>query len=407
MKIVLSGGWSYGNIGDEVIAKCMIALIREHFAGIPLIVTSYDPADFKYHHGMDTMTSVHRELSNRGESNLANLEDMLQKPEKYGLKDYADLFDKDTVFIMGGGGYFIGAWDSMYLARLFEIGIAKQRGAKVFVLGQSIGPIEEARCDYARRAFRQCDYICVRDMASKKFIDSVMREETADLAADVAVIISEIVEQRKYTDGKKHLSFMLQNFTYHVSDDARKNPNPLWMKIKKRLFLTSYIYNRRVKKIIYEVAKRDDIHLDFVQSVQKTGAIPNAHFLAYVNGIVSKLPKEKYTIHSDMTVDEFCRCLSGGRATMSMKMHPLVVSSSYKVDTIAITQNYKIDDFMEALGRKEFCYKNVTICPDKIIAQINESFRRDTDHGVNQVERMQEEVRRMFRKVQEIVRGCE
>ena len=67
---------------------------------------------------------------------------------------------------------------------------------------------------------------------------------------------------------------------------------------------------------------------------------------------------------------EFCNELAGADAVVSCKMHPLIISTAYGVPAYAISQHYKIDAFMEWIGRKHNCQKNSKFSPSKIVSQI-------------------------------------
>ena len=42
MKIILSGGWGYGNLGDDAILYSSIKLLRDKFPDSTIVVLSYN-----------------------------------------------------------------------------------------------------------------------------------------------------------------------------------------------------------------------------------------------------------------------------------------------------------------------------------------------------------------------------
>lgn len=54
-KIVVSGGWGYGNLGDEIIAKCTIDLLNRSFPELEKRYTGYDVENFRETHALPAL----------------------------------------------------------------------------------------------------------------------------------------------------------------------------------------------------------------------------------------------------------------------------------------------------------------------------------------------------------------
>ena len=199
MKIVLSGGWSYGNIGDEAIARCTIYLLKNFFPRNNLTIYSYDPQNFYYHHEMKSLESVHKKVDRCGLNTLSGIEEVLREPKAFLLDEFSDSLDESTLFVMAGGGYFNDRWKRQFIARILEIEIAKRKEAKIAIIGQSIGPITSAvNRRYFKTAMNACDYINVRDKDTFNLIRKILPDKDVTLGIDTAIIISDT-----YISGKE------------------------------------------------------------------------------------------------------------------------------------------------------------------------------------------------------------
>lgn len=157
MKILVSGGWSYGNIGDEAIATATEYLLRRSFPETELTFTAYDPENFATCHGIQALASVHKQLS-RFPAEVLTLEGVLGDLPRYGLSEFAGELDSDTLFVMSGGGYFTESWGSQFVARLAELAIAREKGAKIAVIGKRFR--EDPLAHYMFLAF-VCYMLCL------------------------------------------------------------------------------------------------------------------------------------------------------------------------------------------------------------------------------------------------------
>ena len=98
MKLLISGGWSYGNIGDEVIAESTIKLFSRAFNEKEILYTSYCPQDFKEQHKTTAVDSVHKIIEKKVKS-ISDFKEIVNNTEKYGLEEYSKLIDEKTIFI--------------------------------------------------------------------------------------------------------------------------------------------------------------------------------------------------------------------------------------------------------------------------------------------------------------------
>lgn len=364
-RIVISGGWSYGNLGDEAIALSTIGLIGNAFPAVPKVYTSYDPIDFKEKLSLEAEESVHAIIKDF-ENPMERLHECIEHPEYHGLQKYCDLFTENTLFIMSGGGYFDGNWTSQFAARILEIELAVKYGAKVAIIGQSIGPfVDKTQVDWVTRALSKVTYLNVRDESSRQLLQKIVPNKGIACSCDIALTISDFLPLN--VEKNKICNLIVQIYTGYVENGVRKKKND---KFTKRLTLKLYRYNIAWVRLIRQLRKKLGYQCRIILNVQATSKISNNHFERFANQLKRFSGCHDIDIVNNTGLQTFCAELAKADFIISCKMHPLIVSASYGVPTYAISQHYKIDAFMKWIGREQFCQKNNLFSPRKIISQI-------------------------------------
>lgn len=213
-SILISGGWGYGNIGDDAILVATLKLVRRRFPEARLVVTSYDPAsvaEIAAIFGAEVRTSLHKRfvsgtvfperfqmhpgrvrnprghalgrnlrrlrhdafapLVRRADRTLPQRHDRFLGNGERGMR--AD-FQGYDLFLQAGGGYFNGDWKDSAYSRALELRFAKEAGCRTLVLGQTIGPFQELPLrERVQSALRTVDAVCIRDTESKAEIEAM------------------------------------------------------------------------------------------------------------------------------------------------------------------------------------------------------------------------------------------
>lgn len=70
--IILSGGWGYGNLGDDAILQSSVKMLRHRFGDKPIVILSFDVEESKEvvpkSESISYMPSLHGELFGKRES---------------------------------------------------------------------------------------------------------------------------------------------------------------------------------------------------------------------------------------------------------------------------------------------------------------------------------------------------
>ena len=158
MKLLLSGYYGFGNLGDEAILSGLVQGLKAR--GHSVTVLSNDPLTTASLHGV---TAAHR------------------------VRGAPGALLKTDAFISGGGGLL---QDKTSLRSLHYyltlLRLAKRLGKRAFVYGQSVGPLSERGRAAVAGALRGV-HVAVRDERSRALLASL--DVSAHLVADAALLL--------------------------------------------------------------------------------------------------------------------------------------------------------------------------------------------------------------------------
>ncbi len=255
-KIILSGGWSYGNLGDEAILMASLDLLHNKFPDHTITVLVYKKNEtIKYLQNLEYVTieqSLHsymygieektmkfglglldeiklpleRRLNNRLQplKEKVELSAFLKSPSDY-LSNYSEAYDYFSnlctdakIYVMSGGGYF-NNWTEMIISKYVEVSIAKSQHLRTYMIGQTIGPFNK----YARQIYRlvldNIDYSFFRDIESIKDTRLLGYNCLEDVVPDLALSVETLYEKENYvvlipflTDLNRKIDDIVDNF---------------------------------------------------------------------------------------------------------------------------------------------------------------------------------------------------
>lgn len=210
MKIIISGGWGYGNLGDDAILDSTIRQLQDRFPGCQCVVLTYDLVDSAIHaaEGVTLRIGAHG-LTDGGGCELFrpsmvqdySLPRKVWVKAKFALTETAAWFKYASststmrelqeelatadLFVMSGGGYFNEKWMNKTRAQLLELRMATQAGVPTIILGPTIGRFEGAIRQEIESCFRQARLITVRDEFS--FAETTQWSDHVSVVPDIAL----------------------------------------------------------------------------------------------------------------------------------------------------------------------------------------------------------------------------
>ena len=234
-----------------------------------------------------------------------------------------------------------------------------------------------------------CDYISVRDSSSQNLLKNINPSSIIKLNPDLAVTISDYIIASEPHD---FINVMPAAYTSYRYINSKKK-NKILEKIKKRFSIVGLKYKKEWKKIITELSNNNRIR--FVMSVKWNWD------LKFVNYLTNNNKLHNCEIIKCESAEQMCKYLSEGKLVISTKMHPIIVSVSYGVPAIAISYDYKVDDFMNTIKLDDFCFKNDNFNHKIVIEKVNQIQKDikkiDCIEQKKQVYSMMEEIKELFK----------
>lgn len=352
LTLYISGGWGYGNRGDNAILQSTLMSLREAYSDAQIILSSFDADEIKRHHGLDTVPSSHAIFAPRSFRGLLN-RISYRLWRKFGrrillTKDLNALTNelrKADLLIMAGGGYFAEGWTSMATAQFALIFLADSIGLPVVSIGQSIGPFTLPKFRREMEAaVEKVQFFACRDEDSLKGLRSLgLSEPAAILTADTAnLLIPHEPATKPIGETRIRLGVMVQHFRKHFSIKGKSNRG----KIESR---DAY------EKLVLEVLLRCHslFSIDFV-------VIPSTTWdAALCLKMAQQLSDAGASVEyvSNPLVPEYISACQSVDVMFSTNMHPLILAAAAGIPSIALSYNFKTDRFMNSIGLDEYCFR--------------------------------------------------
>ncbi|MDR7115038.1 polysaccharide pyruvyl transferase family protein [Caulobacter sp. BE254] len=375
-KIYLSGGWGYGNIGDNAILKCTYDQLLTIASPDEIIVTSYDKGELRVHHRLEAEDSIHSQFSVRTFSrirrrfwNIPNILDYklwkrLNVAFLPAMKKHLQLISSADVVVLSGGGYFNSAWTGMMRAQFQTIEMAHRLNKPVFICGQTIGPFSAGEPQQLlREALKKVTGAGCRDDGSFSLVRSL--SDRPDLAVKTADVVNLLPkpEPRPVAAGQKQIvGVMIQMFRGHDGPHGRSASG----QIKSEADYLSAVVTG-----LAEFAKDKAVSLRFIASTSwdLKNCLKVYEALTEIGGIEMTPPRT-------LLNDEFISECQGVDMMISTNMHPVIIAATAGRPSMALSYSFKLNDYMESIGLSEYVLKIDDFSKDSFLERANDLFGR-------------------------------
>ena len=359
MNILLSGGWGYGNLGDDAILIVSLSLITKRFPSASIILLSYDPdrtPPLDNKNVIKVVPSAHRVLFNKSAFKQLGTYDEVKDIHLYLVRRIIDKIQRtfDNVyiqreiidvekwnelenyfrvadlFIMSGGGYF-NNWQESFQARCTELELAAQYNVPSYIVGQSLDSFKDFFKPRLRLVLSTCKKISVRDEVAVK----VLKELHIDCIYSPDLVLS---HQEKRT--------VLQNEIVFIPATL----NPL---------------NRvEVAKGITEISKKYNLKINLIITRLYIGDINEAQwfytFFRNNNVVVS--------MNIPNNINDVIKNISNKRYILSRNLHGLILGLVYGGEKLLCLNNQpKFISFMKQIGQSEYIVDLNTISSSELV----------------------------------------
>lgn len=362
MNYIISGGWGYGNWGDEAILYCSIKMIELYKGTGELTILSYNSSNIdRYREKYQCNLSLHRLVKD----GMVSYKNMLEWAKGKDVclssneKKYVNMFSENDIFIMCGGGYFNEEWEESFRIRVLEILLAKRKKSKIYIHGQTIGPIgKEKNKKILYYALNMVNKIYVRDKGSYNLMKSIKLHEKTEIIPDVVNCVPDFHSVFHTTE--EYVVVMFCSYRYHRSEKYKyRGKTLLWLgqKFKTILGLRKK-YNKKIKTVLRSLIEEGQ-NIKYIVSTEWD--------YQYACEIAAKLG-DNIEIVKSSSVFEYLNLLSGAQIIISTNMHPIVIGHAYNVPVVAISYGFKTDNYMEEIGLSEALF-NIDYFDEKKIIE--------------------------------------
>lgn len=361
-NIYVSGGWGYRNLGDDSILKVTCEIINRLFPVSDKIISSYDKrvtAEVVDDSEISVVESVDRLLFGKYYTNkwigykkvenYSRLNSFIKRGKGFIIRGFVNAFSKIhlllilhlesyyisilkrsrvyksfrgvNLFIMSGGGYF-NSWETSLVSRYVEIKMAKLAGAKVVLVGQTIGPfLTRAHRKVAKKCLRDCDAISVRDR------ESFMELQGMEIICENQ-IIPDLSLMKTYQYQKKDIITIV----------------PFYEGIEE--------YGFQIAEVLNEIQGLTGYKIRITISQQWAGVFEKAVFLHEIFRNVKCNVEFSYPLN----VDELQVLLGESKIVVSQNLHGLILAYRANASIISLNNKRKFLTFMEIIDRDRFVF---------------------------------------------------
>lgn len=350
--IVLTGGWGYGNMGDDAILRASIHLIKDTFPSSEIRILTNDVEESRsvvpestnisfYKSAQEVLFGEYRRyfISNsyksiiehevrsvlerrngerRAKRYFKNIDKMLKENHE-SISHMEQIMDGADLFIMSGGG-FINDWSESLATKYIECLFAKRHGLRMFMIGQTIGPFQyPSTAKIGRLICSMMDGLFFRDNESVKdcqVTQNVIPHSVPDLAL------------------------------YDKVENPNKNKSLVFIPFRQDVLDRLDFYTSNLKKIAKD--NNLEVIVSISQQWQHAINLSVACYLYFKNhGLDAKI-----VIPSN--VEELQELVSSAELLISQNLHGLIMGYRSNVRILSINNARKFIGFMDLVSQNKY-----------------------------------------------------
>lgn len=381
MKIYLTGGWGYGNKGDNAIFEAMMESMRKGYPGCEFIVSSFNVAETKTQHGLSALPSVHVYLTKKAPLGLlrwaalafwhvTGLEFVLPP----SIKRHLNAMRGCNAVVLGGGGYINDDWVDMLTSRFVEIQMATRLGKPVVIYGQTLGPIGKSWTKPLFKHFiHKVTRIAYRDEQSRKVLDAAdYPAARMTLTADEVNLVSIKELKRPMPTGVLNVGVMVQKLRPHLGPGG---PSP------RGRIETPEQYVSEISEALLGISDAHKVHYHFIPSTGWDEPVCKKVYERIKNKCAA-------TFYPDPHISDFMSVCQHVDLMVSTNMHPIILASTNGKPSVALSYHYKLDDYMKSINQSARTLKIDDFDAKALTALIEGTIKNQTSPELREVKAM-------------------
>lgn len=299
MRVLLSGYYGFGNLGDEALLEVIVRRIGARFPSVRLDVLSATPDQTSRRFGVEAT-------------------------QRWEMRAVRAAIAKADAVLSGGGGLLQSATSVRSL--LYYAGILREGargGRKTMIFAQSIGPLDRIGAMLVRRLCRGVDRATVRDERSRALLASLLPHLPVERTADPVFLYEPGAGVDLVREGLGP-----ESQPYAIVS-VRESP-------ALAASLTT------IARVVDRLASHHGIRVAFLP----LGGARDAAAATSVIRVCSTAPM----LLPEPTLESAAAILGGARLVIGMRLHALILAARSLVPFVAIPYDPKVDALLEDLA---------------------------------------------------------
>jgi polysaccharide pyruvyl transferase CsaB len=356
-KILVTGYYGLGNIGDEAILSGMITSLKKYIENPNISVVTNSPEETRALHSITPVQQsfkkgiprfIHKAIFDR---ELVNVKREIEKCD---------------IFILGGGSLLQDLRVHYLPILLSLVKLAQRCGKKTVIYGIGAGPIDTYFGQRICRAvLNEADLVTVRDSMSKDVLEkcgvrNVIR--TADPAFGINIptqdIIDNYLNSMRLSNGEQYIATTAYNWLH--DSDLFRNPTKGMhdLQTRRERLANSFevIVNKYNQEILFvpTVKIDEDGYTVIKELMPSSGKARVLDYDAHFNAIFA--------------------ALSCSNVLIGMRLHSLILATLMGVPVVPISYCGKVKSYLDLIGMEDLYLDVEDLGKEVFTAQLLENF---------------------------------
>lgn len=299
MRLLLSGYYGFGNLGDEALLEVIVQRLRARFPNLALEVLSASPSVTRAELGVEAAP-------------------------RWDWRSVREAIARADVVLSGGGGLLQNATSTrslLYYAAVLREAIKAKR--KTMIFAQSIGPLDLWGRFVVRRFCRGVDRATVRDERSRELLHALVPKVPVERTADPVFLYdlpAESVDLRAEGLGPESGRYVIVSIR---KVQGFREVAPV------------------VARVVDRLAEKHGLRVAFLPLGGATDAEVSTDVIRICESAPVLLPECK--------LDRAAAILRGAYAAVGMRLHALILAARFGVPFLAFAYDPKVSALCEDL----------------------------------------------------------
>jgi polysaccharide pyruvyl transferase CsaB len=290
VRVLLSGYYGFGNLGDEALLDVIVAQLRSRFPALQIDVLSATPEATAREYGVDATP-------------------------RWNMRTVRNAVARADIVLSGGGGLLQTATSArsiIYYAGILREAVRQRR--KTMIFAQSIGPLDLLGRIIVRSFCRGVDCATVRDARSKRILQALLPSTSIEQTADPVFLYDLPAEELDL-----------------AREGLGSDPYAI---VSVRKIANLRDGQRAIARAVDRLTQAHGVRVAFLP----LGGASDAE----VSTTIIRLAKSAPVLLPEAALPRAAAILRGARVVIGMRLHALILAARFGVPFLAIPYDPKV-----------------------------------------------------------------